>query len=127
MIELEQLQIHNDVRLHPQRPAMRVFRRDAGYRATWYPPHVFCIECNYMHDQEERMAQRWFASTNVESWIVAGDQVALKSEIPKLMAAAETTAKMQVSGLIEISKTCQAILARLQAGDKPASSQAKAK
>lgn len=117
MIELEQLQIHNDVRLHPQRPAMRVFRQADGYRATWYPPHVFCVECEYQENNKTHVSQKWFAATNVESWAVAGDQAALRTEIPKLMTAGETTARLQVSGLIEISKTCQAILAKLSADD----------
>lgn len=81
-LDLDSLQIHNDVRVNPQRPAARVFQKTQGYRLTWYPPHLFLIECDVKVQEGKKVTtsqvQRWFATTNVESWTVCGDPAFVK-------------------------------------------------
>lgn len=106
MIKLAQLQIHNDMRVHPQKNAQRVFRAEDGYRIAWYPPHVFSLEIDYDHEGEKRTVQKWFASTNVENWVVAGEPADSAQAIREAMGDLE---RAQVSLLMRI----EAHLARM--------------
>lgn len=84
-VNLELMKLHNDERLHPQRPSMRVFRSAEGYRLSWYPPNIFCIECDFSEGDKLITVQRWFATTNVETWIVAGSADEAREAVEKCL------------------------------------------
>lgn len=83
MIELTSLLVHNDIRLHPQRPSRRNFAKDEGYRMFWFPPHVFVVEVDYEHGGNKETARRFFASTNVEVWETDQDMGTIVKELDK--------------------------------------------
>ena len=109
MIELSSLQIHNDVRIHPQKPSARVFQSSQGYKLRWYPPDIFLVECSYLEGSDERIVQRWFATTNCEHWTVAGDDPE-KAEAEMLAAASIIQSELRdiKMALAEIIKSMRA-------------------
>lgn len=120
-IQLESLQIHTDIRVHPARPSGRTFFTENGYELEWFPPHLFRARIRQRPadpgGEDNPTHERWFAVTNCESWQVRAGEVV---EIPE-----QTTAKMLLTGIVEISKQLAGIRDLLTA--KPAASQAKSK
>ena len=102
-IKLKNLLVHNDIRIHPQKPSGRVFQSSSGYTLEWYPPHLFRVRIS-LHQpgiaregEPNPMFERWFAVSNCEAWEVADGETVT---IPDAQFA-ELTAK----GTVEIHKT----------------------
>jgi hypothetical protein len=126
-IKLKSLQIHNDVRVHPQKIAGRTFRTDMGYSLEWYAPSIFRVSILVFGDkpqaEDNPLIERWFGITNCEHWEVDGPA----EDVLKSLAGEETRDRLIISGIIELNKVCSQILGRLHTDDKSSTSRTNSK